>query len=79
MDMRQAVDRIWRVGNIADRYERNIVQRASLTNAYQNTVNQLVEARRNRDAEAARKAYDANAKVVNKAYARSIYMGLTNG
>ena len=79
MDMRQAVDRIWRVGNIADRYERNIISRATQTKGYDKTIRQLGQARISGNREAERRAYEANAVVVNRAYSRRTYMGLSNG
>ena len=74
-----AVDRIWRVGGIADRYEMNILDRATKTKAYKDTLKKLQEARKSGDAEAFNRAYSANAKVVNKAYSRHTYMGNSNG
>ena len=77
--MPSAVKRIRRIQETADRYETNIVNKAAKTKVYQDTSNQIEEARRINDMKAFRKAYKANSKVLNKAYSRSTYMGMSNG
>lgn len=80
MSLRDFESRMWRVMNTADRYERNILSRVQRTKAYQDSLRNLSDARMRGDMDAARKYYDENARVAQKAYSRSTYMlGNTNG
>ena len=79
MSLRDFESRMRRVMNTADRYERNILNRVQRTKAYKDSLRNLTDARKRGDMDAARKYYDENARVTQKAYSRATYMANSNG